>query len=47
MAEEVEVKEVEENSVQREMVKCLSCFRHLEVEFVVLVSQLKYEQIGE
>ena len=47
MAEEGEVKEEVENCVKREMVKCLSCFPHLETEFLILVFQLKDEQIGE
>jgi hypothetical protein len=47
MAEEEEVKEEEEDGVERELVICWSYFRHLEAEFLILVAQLKDEQIGE
>ena len=44
MAEEEEMKE---GSVERKLDKCRSCFPHLEVELVLLVSHLKDEQINE
>ena len=42
-----EKEEEEEESVVRELDKCWSCFRHLDVELVLLVSQRKDEQISE